>query len=88
MAASRLQRWVIIPSAYTYTISYKHTKEHGNADCLSRLPLETDPEFEKFHICESMVNLIQVTLIKSLPLSADIVKKETEKDTVLSRVLH
>ena len=35
-----------------------------------------------------MVNLIQETQIKSLPLSADIVKKETEKDTVLSRVVH
>ena len=68
MAASRLKWWAIILSAYTYTISYKHTKEHGNADCLSRLPLETDPEFEKFHTCESMVNLIQETQIKSLPL--------------------
>ena len=74
--------------SYYHTISYKHTKEHGNADCLSRLPLETDPEFEKFHTCEYMVNLIQETQIKSLLFSADIVKKETEKDTVLSRVLH
>ena len=73
---------------YTYTISYKRTKEHGNADCLSRLLLVTDPEFEKFHTCESMVNLIQETQIKSLPLSADIIKKEIEKDTVLSHVLH
>ena len=38
MAASRLQRWAIILSVYTYTISYKHTKEHGKADCLSKLP--------------------------------------------------
>ena len=44
MAASRLQKWAII-SAYTYTIAYKPTKEHSNADYLSRLP---DPEFEKF----------------------------------------
>ena len=40
MAVSRLQRWAIILSAYAYTISYKHTKEHGNANCLSRLPQE------------------------------------------------
>ena len=88
MAACRLQQWAIILSAYTYTIAFKHTKEHGNADCLSRLPLETDPEFEKFHTCESMINLTQDSQIKNLPLSADIVKKETEKDTVLSRVLY
>ena len=59
MAVSRLQRWAIILSAYTYTISYKHTKEHGNADYLFRLPQETDPEFENFHTCESMIYLIQ-----------------------------
>lgn len=37
MAASRLQRWAIFMSAYSYTIEYVPTKEHGNADCLSRL---------------------------------------------------
>ena len=87
MAASRLQRWAIILSAYTYTIAYKPTKEHGNADCLSRLPQETDPEFENFHTYEPIVNSIQEMQLQSLPLSADIVKKETEKDTVLSQVL-
>ena len=39
MAAIRLQRWAIILSAYTYEIQYKATKEHGNADTLSRSPL-------------------------------------------------
>ena len=53
----------------------------------SRLPQETDPEFEKFHTYEFVVNLIQETQLKSLPLSADAVKKETEKDAVLSQVL-
>ena len=84
MAASRPQRWAIILSAYTYTIVYKPTKEHGNANCLSRLPQETDPEFEKFHTYKSVVNLIQETQLKSLPLSADTI---TEKDAILSQVL-
>ena len=35
-----------------------------------------------------MVNLIQETQIKSLPLLADIVKKETENDKVLSHVVY
>ena len=87
MAASRLQRWAIILSAYTYSIAYKPTKEHGNADCLSRLPQETDPEFETFHAYEPVVNLIQERKLNCLPLSADMVKKETEKDTLLSQVM-
>ena len=45
MSASRLQRWAIILSAYSYSIEYKPTKQHGNADCLSRLPLDTDSVF-------------------------------------------
>ena len=35
---SRLQRWSIIFSAYTYEIIYKPTAKHGNAYGLSRLP--------------------------------------------------
>ena len=59
MSASRLQRWAIILSAYTYSIEYKPTKQHGNADCLSRLPLDTDPVFEKYQSLHPVVNVIQ-----------------------------
>ena len=38
-AASRLQRWAIILSAYDFVVQYKPTTKHGNADGLSRLPL-------------------------------------------------
>ena len=77
MAASRLQRWAIILSAYTCTIAYKPTKEHRNADCLSRLPQETDSEFENFHSLEPVVNLIQDTQLNALLLSPEPVKEET-----------
>ena len=46
MAASRLQRWAIILSAYTYEIQYKAVKEHGNANTLSRFPLNQDKHFK------------------------------------------
>ena len=38
MASSRIQRWAIVLSAYTYTIRYKPGKQLSNADALSRLP--------------------------------------------------
>ena len=88
MVTSRLQRWAIILSAYTYTISYKPTKEHGNADCLSRLPLGTDSEFEHFQAIEPVVSLMQEKQISYLPLSANTVKTETENNSILSQVLH
>ena len=42
MAASRLQRRAIILSAYNYEVKYQPSDKHGNADALSRLPLDSD----------------------------------------------
>ena len=41
MGSSRIVRWALILSAYTYTIPYKSAKHLGNADALSRLPSPT-----------------------------------------------
>eukprot|EP00731_Ephydatia_muelleri_P017950 Em0010g1048a len=47
VAASRLQRWAMLLAAYTYDIQYRSTHENGNADGLSRLPLQEDrPDVE------------------------------------------
>ena len=87
MSASRLQRWAIILSAYTYSIEYKPTRQHGNADCLSRLPLDTDPVFEKYQSLHPVVNVIQQNQLTQLPVSAEEVKNATEKDPVLKQVI-
>ncbi|KAK8764337.1 hypothetical protein V5799_033053 [Amblyomma americanum] len=34
----RMLRWTLMLSAYDYVLEYRKTKDHGNADCLSRLP--------------------------------------------------
>ena len=38
LAANRLARWSLMLSQYNCTIEYRPTKQHGNADALSRLP--------------------------------------------------
>lgn len=40
LAASRIQRWALLLSAYNYVVKYRSTKEHTNADALSRLPFK------------------------------------------------
>ena len=53
-AATRMQRWALIVSAYQYTIVYRNSKENANADAMSRLPSSSnDSETEiddVFHI--------------------------------------
>ena len=38
LATSHLQRWAIQLSAHQYDIEYWASKDHANADALSRLP--------------------------------------------------
>lgn len=84
MVASRLQRWAIRLSAYTYDIEYISTEANG-ADPLSRLPVpikNTDtldslpPEQTYLHFAQN-----------ELLLDYHDIKKYTSRDQLLSRVL-
>ena len=44
IAASRL-RWAVTLSAYDYKVHFKPSTNHGNADALSRLPLDQDQDW-------------------------------------------
>jgi hypothetical protein len=39
MASARMQRWALMLMGYRYDVIYRSTLEHGNADCMSRLPV-------------------------------------------------
>ena len=81
VAAARLQRWALLLAAYQYDIEFRSTKAHGNADALSRLPLQ---EGNKEKPSETrMCNLRQ---IESLPLSSKTVSIATRRDPILSKV--
>ena len=42
-ASARIKRWSLFLSAYECKIVFRGTKQHGNADALSRFPLPTTP---------------------------------------------
>ena len=47
LAANRLARWSLMLSQYNYTIEYRPTKQHGNADALDYQPAQTYPLMER-----------------------------------------
>ena len=79
MTATRLQRYALYLTGYDYDIEYRNTKRHTNADSLSRLPYETvedklDP-----------VDLFYTDQIEQAPINSATVKRETQRENILSR---
>lgn len=89
MAANRLARWALHLSQYEYSIEYRRTDAHSNADALSRLPCGTDTNFdgEEEQADTSMVCSIKQISLQLDPLNPKLITKETGKDPVLSTVM-
>ena len=80
MISSRLQRWAIILSAYTYEVKCKPSEQHGNADGLSHLPLEFDAKWTED--IEDTVCLLEQQQLDQLPIKASDIRQATAQDPV------
>ena len=81
MSANRISRWALTLTNYDYDIKYRNTKEHANADMLSRFPRSVPHKEgpDEFH------ELFSVAMEESY-LDARLVAKETRADPILSKV--
>ncbi|UYV79065.1 hypothetical protein LAZ67_17000981, partial [Cordylochernes scorpioides] len=80
--STRLQRWALILSSHNFTIECRKTGDHGNADGLSRLPLEQYEEME-----EDAVNTVHMIIqCEELPLTSSHIRRESCKDSILKIV--
>ncbi|XP_049886705.1 uncharacterized protein K02A2.6-like [Pectinophora gossypiella] len=85
MAASRMQRWAIILSAYDYKVEYVKTTDNS-ADGLSRLPARSCPvnkDCERSLPEQTFLHFAQDALL----LNNIEIRKQTSKDIILGRVL-
>ena len=83
MSAMRLQRYAIFLSGLNYTIEFRSSKQHANADALSRLPLAADNNSINK---PDTTDIIAVNMLQSLPVDHKAVRQHTQKDPVLSKV--
>ena len=89
LAANRLARWALMLNQYEYTVEYRKSSHHGNADSLSRNPIGADTLFD---MEESSPDVDTVCTVKMIgrqlsPTDPGVVRKETSKDPVLSTVI-
>ena len=82
--ANRIQRWALLLSGYNYTIIYKNTKNHANADSFSRLPVKE--ECSKFDDDRKYVDRILSSTFSNVPLNSEDISSATEKDEILRKV--
>ena len=90
LAANRLARWALILNQYNYSIEYRNTSAHGNADVLSRLPSGPDAHLD--HEEEEEDNMYVINAIKTIssqlkPTDPGVLLKESAKDPTISTVI-
>ena len=82
-ASARIHRWSLYLSMFEYTLKFRRTTAHANADALSRLPLLVEPA--------AVVTPPELVLLtehfSNSPISADQIRTQTRKDPVLGQTL-
>lgn len=81
MTAARLQRYAMFLAGLDYTIEFRESRRHGNADALSRLPLSTRDTNEP-----DAADVFTLTQMEILPVTHAIISRALQRDPLLSRV--
>ncbi|KAK9729945.1 RNase H-like domain found in reverse transcriptase [Popillia japonica] len=82
-SASRMQHYAIYLQAFNYTIKYRHTTKHANADAMSRLIQSKEAPQSILEEC----NVFYIQQIETLPLTVNSLAKATAIDKELVTLL-
>ena len=83
-STSRIQRWAIFLMGYQFTIRYKRTHQHANADALSRLPVGPDATFNDDSSLQ--VHSVCEQLLETSLVDASQIAKATDTDDTMKLV--
>ena len=83
MAASRIQRWAIVLSAYNYELIFKFGRKHGNSRSMSRLPFQSD-DCEESSVLE---NYVLMTELCYSPTTSENVARYSAQDPIIAKVM-
>lgn len=82
-ASAHIRRWSLYLSMFEYTLKFRNTTAHANADALSHLPLPVQPAVGKQ---PPELVLLSEHLANS-PVTADQIREHTRKDPQLAQVV-
>ena len=82
-ASAGIKRWSLFLSSYEYSLVFRNTSPHANADALSRLPLPEEPA--SVAVEPELVLLAEHLAVS--PVTANDIREWTRCDKQLSRVL-
>ena len=82
-ASARIKRWSLFLSSYEYTLVFRNTTAHANADALSQLPLPEEP----VKTVEEPELVLLAEHLADSPVTAVDIQSWTRRDEKLSQVL-
>ena len=82
-ASARVRRWSLYLSMFEYTLAFRNTTAHANADALSRLPLPVEPAIVK----QPPELVLLADHLANSPVTADQIRLATRKDPQLSPIV-
>ena len=90
MGTSRIQRWALVLSHYQYTIKYRSTDKHSNADLCSRYPLsETEDGTRVGETDDEVSTVFSLHMDDDKPLlNSQLIAKLSKKDPTISKVMY
>ncbi|XP_062550294.1 uncharacterized protein K02A2.6-like [Armigeres subalbatus] len=83
MSALRMQHYAVFLETFDFDIRYRASKDHGNADGMSRLPVRNSSSREQIE----EVDVIQVNQIETLPITVEELEEYTAKDKNVKQLI-